>query len=163
MGTLIGFDEATTYVTPEVQFGLTTSTAYWFDPICPPTRQWNRLDPDCVGGTDTVREELGAIDCNGNDGTQNWMSDWQESGEADGSTAGKMQVVTAAQCAAGNCFQFGGGGAQQKSVGKLIFRERRRLPSHSVTSERLEAMEETSQSKPQGMAGLHRPSFRPTP
>jgi MSHA biogenesis protein MshQ len=47
---------------------------------------------------------------NGNDGTQNWVNNWQETGEADGPTNGKMQVVADAQCAAGNCFQFGGGG-----------------------------------------------------
>lgn len=38
------------------------------------------------------------------------MNDWQETGKADGPTSGKMQVVTDAQCAAGNCFQIGGGG-----------------------------------------------------
>lgn len=38
------------------------------------------------------------------------MNDWQETGEADGPTHGKMRVVADAQCASGNCFQFGGGG-----------------------------------------------------
>jgi hypothetical protein len=106
VGTTIGFDEATTYTLPEVQFALTTNTAYWFDPICTATKQWNPLNPFC----DNVRDEFNAIAFNGNDGTHNWVNDWQETGESDGPTSGKMQVVTDAQCAAGNCFQIGGGG-----------------------------------------------------
>jgi type II secretory pathway pseudopilin PulG len=48
VGTMIGFDEATTYsLSPEVQFALTTNTAYWFDPLCSATGQWNPLDPGC--------------------------------------------------------------------------------------------------------------------
>jgi type II secretory pathway pseudopilin PulG len=109
VGTTIGFDEAGTYSLPEVQFALTTNTAYWFDPLCTATNQWNPLDPNC-GSFGTVRDEFSAIAYNGNDGTQNWVNDWQETGEADGPTSGKMQVVTDAQCAAGNCFQLGGGG-----------------------------------------------------
>jgi hypothetical protein len=58
----------------------------------------------------TVRDEFSAVAYNENDGTQNWDNDWQERGEADGPTNGKMRVVADAQCAAGNCFQFGGGG-----------------------------------------------------
>jgi len=46
-GTMIGFDEATTYTLPEVQFALTTNTAYWFDPLCSAAKQWNPLDPSC--------------------------------------------------------------------------------------------------------------------
>jgi len=106
VGTMIGFDEATIYSLPEVQFALTTNTAYWFDPLCPATKLWNPLDPPCGN----VRDEFNAIAYNGNDGTENWVNDWQETGEADGPTSGKMQVVADAQCAAGNCFQIGGGG-----------------------------------------------------
>jgi hypothetical protein len=109
-GTSIQFDEADFYVSPEVQFSLTTNTAYWFDPLCLVNKQWNPLDPPCGGSSGTVRDEFGAIVYTGNDGTQNWANDWQESGEADGPTSGKMQVVADAQCAAGNCFQLGGGG-----------------------------------------------------
>ena len=47
VGTMIGFDEAATYSLPEVQFALTTNTAYWFDPLCSATKQWNPLDPSC--------------------------------------------------------------------------------------------------------------------
>ncbi len=110
LGTMIGFDEDTTYSVPEVQFALTTNTAYWFDPLCSSAKQWNPLNPTCGGGTGTVRDEFGVIAYNGNDGVQSWINDWQESGEADGQTSGKMQVVTDAQCATGNCFQIGGGG-----------------------------------------------------
>ena len=109
-GTSIQFDEADSYSSPEVQFSLTTNTTYWYDPACTPGKQWNPLDPDCGGGSGTVRDEFGAIAYNGNDGSQNWTNDWQESGEADGPTSGKMQVAANAECAAGNCFEFGGGG-----------------------------------------------------
>ena len=47
VGTMIGFDEAATYSLPEVQFALTANTAYWFDPPCSATKQWNPLDPSC--------------------------------------------------------------------------------------------------------------------
>ena len=107
MGTMIGFDEATTYAIPEVQFALTTNTTYWFDPSCTTGKQWNPLNPICRH----VRDEFNAIAYNGNDGTENWANDWQETGESDGPTSGRFQVVTDAQCAAGNCFQIGGGGA----------------------------------------------------
>jgi len=108
-GTYIQFDEADAYSSPEVQFALTTNTSYWFDPLCIVNKRWNPLDPTC-GSSGTVRDEFGAIAYNGNDGTQNWANVWQETGEADGPTSGKMQVVADAQCAAGNCFQLGGGG-----------------------------------------------------
>ncbi len=47
IGTPIKFDEADTYATPEVQFALTTNTAYWFNPTCTVGKQWNPLVPDC--------------------------------------------------------------------------------------------------------------------
>lgn len=47
VGTIIGFDEAVIYSLPEVQFALTTNTAYWFDPLCSATKRWNPLDPSC--------------------------------------------------------------------------------------------------------------------
>ncbi|MEE9232044.1 MAG: hypothetical protein V3U07_01175 [Nitrospirales bacterium] len=109
-GTSIQFDEADFYSSPEVQFALTTNTAYWYDPACPPGKQWNPLDPACGGSSGTVRDEFGAIAYSGNDGTQNWTNDWQESGESDGPTSGKMQVAANSECAAGNCFELGGGG-----------------------------------------------------
>jgi hypothetical protein len=109
LGTMIGFDEAATYSFPEVQFALTTNTAYWFNPLCSAAKQWNPLDANC-GSLGTVKDEFNAVAYSGNDGTQNWVNDWQEAGEADGPTSGKMQVANHAQCATGNCFQFGGGG-----------------------------------------------------
>ena len=109
LGTMVGFDEAAVYSLPEVQFALTTNTAYWFDPLCSSTKQWNPLNSNC-GNLGTVKDEFNTVAFSGNNGTQNWVNDWQEMGEADGPTSGKMQVVTNAQCATGNCFQFGGGG-----------------------------------------------------
>ena len=109
IGTEIAFDEDNIYSIPDIMFALTTNTAYWFDPLCVANKQWNPIDPNC-GSLGTVRDEFNAVAYNGNDGTQNWVNDWQETGEADGPTNGKMQVVADAQCAAGNCFQFGGGG-----------------------------------------------------
>ena len=46
-GTLIGFDEATSYALPEVRFALTANTAYWFDPLCVANKRWNPLAPPC--------------------------------------------------------------------------------------------------------------------
>jgi len=107
-GTSIQFDEADSYSSPEVQFALTTNTTYWFDPTCTAGKQWNPLNPVCRH----VGDEFNAIAYNGNDGTENWVNDWQESGESDGPTSGDAQVVTDAQCAAGNCLRLGGvGGA----------------------------------------------------
>ncbi len=108
-GTSIRFDEADTYSIPEVQFGLTTPTIYWYDPACPPFSRWNPLDPPC-GVTINVRDEFTTIAYTGNNGAQNWTNNWQESGESDGPTAGKMQVAANAHCVAGNCFELGGGG-----------------------------------------------------
>ncbi len=47
VGTTIGFDEDPTYLFPEVQFALTTNTAYWFDPLCSATGQWNPFNASC--------------------------------------------------------------------------------------------------------------------
>ena len=111
IGTPIKFDEAETYATPEVQFALTTNTAYWFDPTCTVGKRWNPLAPNCVSVTVTVRDEFNLVAYNGNDGTQNWTSAWQESGESDGPTSGKLQVVHDSHCATGNCLRVGGGGS----------------------------------------------------
>ncbi len=48
LGTMIGFDEDTTYSIPEVQFALTTNTAYWFDPNCSSGKQWNPVLSNCL-------------------------------------------------------------------------------------------------------------------
>jgi hypothetical protein len=47
VGTMIGFDEAASYNIPEIQFVLTTNTAYWFNPLCVATKRWNPLAPPC--------------------------------------------------------------------------------------------------------------------
>ena len=46
-GTTVGFDEDDIYSDAEVIFGLTTDTAYWFNPLCPLTKQWNPVNPGC--------------------------------------------------------------------------------------------------------------------
>lgn len=47
-GTNVGFDEDDSYVDPgNVKFGLTTNTAYWFNPTCTATKRWNPLNPGC--------------------------------------------------------------------------------------------------------------------
>jgi len=57
MGTAIGFDEASIYSKPEIQFALTTNTAYWFDPLCHVNKQWNPLDPNCLNPETAARRE----------------------------------------------------------------------------------------------------------
>ena len=109
VGSEVGFDENTTYLTPEVMFGLTTNTAYWFNPTCPVTKQWNPLPTICTAGL-TVKDEFANVAFNGNDGTRPWNMDWQESGESDGPTSGKIQVVADSHCTTGICLQLGGGG-----------------------------------------------------
>lgn len=109
-GTSIQFDEADSFVSPDVQFALTTNTTYWYDPSCPVGKQWNPLDPPCCVQVFTARDEFTTVDYTGNNGSQNWTNDWQESGESDGPTSGKMQVAANSHCAAGNCFELGGGG-----------------------------------------------------
>ncbi|HBP86837.1 MAG TPA: hypothetical protein DD706_03975 [Nitrospiraceae bacterium] len=47
LGTEIGLDEDNTYTTPDILFGLTTNTAYWFDPLCVANKRWNPLSPTC--------------------------------------------------------------------------------------------------------------------
>ncbi len=108
-GTTVGFDENNTYVNPEVIFGLTTNTTYWFDPTCSTNKRWNPLDPTCGTGF-TVKDEFTNLAFDGNNGTQNWSLSWQESGESDGPTVGKIQVVLDSHCATGNCMRLGGGG-----------------------------------------------------
>ncbi|MCH7937670.1 MAG: NAD-dependent epimerase/dehydratase family protein, partial [Proteobacteria bacterium] len=70
---------------------------------------FNAAPGDAV--TVTVRDEFNLVAYNGNDGTQNWTSAWQESGESDGPTSGKLQVVSDSHCATGNCLRVGGGGS----------------------------------------------------
>jgi hypothetical protein len=48
IGTTLGFDEANIYTVPEIQFALTTNTAYWFDPNCTTGKQWNPVPPNCL-------------------------------------------------------------------------------------------------------------------
>ena len=48
---------------------------------------------------------------NGNDGTYNWSTPWQEIGETDGADTGVVTVASGSMCAsANNCLRFGGSG-----------------------------------------------------
>lgn len=47
IGTEIGLDEDNSYNTPDIEFALTTNTAYWFDPLCVANKRWNPLSPPC--------------------------------------------------------------------------------------------------------------------
>lgn len=44
--------------------------------------------------TNTVRDEFNSIAYNNQNGTTNWITDWQETGEADGPSAGSIRVLT---------------------------------------------------------------------
>jgi len=87
----------------------------------------------------TYRDEFTAIAFNGTNGTQSWSaSPWQEIVEADGVSAGVVQVVANAACASGNCLRIGGGtistigvsrtaDVSEATSGMLTFSYRRQL------------------------------------
>lgn len=57
----------------------------------------------------TYLDEFNAIAYSGNDGTQDWSNDWQELGESNGPTSGKVRVVASvSSCSNGNCLRIGG-------------------------------------------------------
>ena len=57
-----------------------------------------------------VRDEFTTVAFSGNDGSQNWSNDWQESGESDNPSSGKIQIVSDSHCADSICLRLGGGG-----------------------------------------------------
>ena len=57
--------------------------------------------------TSTVLDGFNAMAFHGNGGNQNWSSDWQELGEADGPDAGKVKVAGSPDCATGYCLIIG--------------------------------------------------------
>ena len=67
---------------------------------------------------DTVRDEFNAIAYNGNDGTHNWSNDWQELGESDGPTSGRVRVVSSTYAASGNALQIGGRSITGRSLSR---------------------------------------------
>ena len=44
----------------------------------------------------------------GNDGTDNWGNSWQELGESNGTSSGRVRVLSSSTCASGNCLRIGG-------------------------------------------------------
>ena len=57
---------------------------------------------------ETVRDEFTDISYGGNSGVQSWNGDWQEVGESDGPSSGRVRVYSDSRCAAGNCLRMGG-------------------------------------------------------
>jgi serine protease AprX len=56
----------------------------------------------------TVRDEFNANSYSGNNGSQNWSSNWQELGESDGKDSGRIRVVSNPNCATVPCLRIGG-------------------------------------------------------
>ena len=54
------------------------------------------------------RDEFDAISWAGSDGNANWAADWQETGESQNPSAGRVRVENKAFCALGNCLRIGG-------------------------------------------------------
>ena len=63
--------------------------------------------------TETFRDEFGAISYSGNDGTLSWAAGWVELGESNGSSSGRVRVVSDSRCVAGNCLRIG---ADEESI-----------------------------------------------
>jgi serine protease AprX len=57
--------------------------------------------------TSTVADAFSAISFGGNSGNQNWSNAWQELGEADGPSAGNVNVANDTLCATGYCLIIG--------------------------------------------------------
>jgi hypothetical protein len=59
---------------------------------------------------ETVRDEFNAISYAGDNGTLSWSGPWQELGELNGPTSGRVRVLASNRCAATNCLRIGGAG-----------------------------------------------------
>lgn len=70
---------------------------------------------------DTARDEFNAIGYSGDDGTISWAGPWQEVGESDGPTTGRVRVELVPECVAGNCLRIGGAGVSNN--GRGLFRQ----------------------------------------
>jgi len=56
----------------------------------------------------TVADNFASSSYSGNSGTQDWLGAWEEDGENDGISMGRLRVGSSTKCAYGNCFVFGG-------------------------------------------------------
>lgn len=52
------------------------------------------------------KDSFQSVSYAGSDGTDLWTNDWQETGETDGPTTGKLSVLSASQCVSGNCLKI---------------------------------------------------------
>lgn len=100
-----------------------------------PTQGLDRIDPVATGDLSTativleansflpynVEDQFISQTYNGNTGSQNYTTDWQEFGESNGPASGDVTVVNSARCASGNCFRIGGFAANINNDG--AFRE----------------------------------------
>ena len=55
----------------------------------------------------TVRDEFSTIVFNGNNGSKQWGNDWQELGEFNGPTSGRVEVGYSSYCASSYCLKIG--------------------------------------------------------
>lgn len=73
--------------------------------------RWISLDAPMFStqlSNETVRDEFASISYGGNNGTQSWSGDWQELGESDGPSSGRVRIYFHSRCATGNCLRMGG-------------------------------------------------------
>ena len=55
-----------------------------------------------------MRDEFNAISFANNNGTANWLGNWQELGETSGPGSGRVQVCASSYCVSGSCLRIGG-------------------------------------------------------
>ena len=68
-----------------------------------------------------MRDNFDGLAYDGDAGNTYWSGDWQELGETDGAGSGRVQIVSAAECASGGCLRLGGGGVSLN--GRGLWRE----------------------------------------
>lgn len=73
-GTVLAFDEADFYATPEVQFTLTQNVAFKFDPSCPPGTHW-RLASASSCSAPLWLSTMGDVPTSGAPGLASWGRD----------------------------------------------------------------------------------------
>lgn len=104
-GTAIGLDDQPAYATPELTSSLVADEGYTY---CSPV--WQRgVGISCQGMM--VRDEFRVKDAyNGNDGTKNWSSNWQEFRDSDGAHGGRITVTRKRRddrkCVTGHCLKL---------------------------------------------------------
>ena len=115
-GTPIALDDNDPLGSPEITFALAANAEYRY---CGATG-WQMGATSICTSSGTVLDEFNAIAFNGNDLPDLWTNPWQEGGESDGPTAGRVQVVADTHCAAGNCLRIGDGTGAPKNVTREV-------------------------------------------